>query len=43
LSGFSVLRFLRAVRFVFLRSSLLSVDVFAMNSFWNEFCNLVIG
>jgi hypothetical protein len=31
-SGFSVLRFLRAVRFDFLRSSLLRADVFAMSS-----------
>ena len=43
LSGLSALRFFRAVRFVFLRSSLLSFVVFAMNSFCDEFCNLVIG
>lgn len=40
-SGFSALRFLRAVRFAFFRSSLLSVDVFAMNAFL--ICNLVIA
>jgi hypothetical protein len=34
-SGLSVLRFLRAVRFAFFRSSLLSAVVFAMNSFLN--------
>jgi hypothetical protein len=32
LSGCSVLRFLRAARFTFLRSSLLSADVLAMNA-----------
>ena len=39
-NGFSVLLFLRAVRFAFLRSSLLSVAVFAMSAFRNsEFGN----
>jgi hypothetical protein len=46
LSGCSVLRFLRAVRLAFLRSSLLSVLVLAMNPFldWviGKFCDLVI-
>ena len=32
-SGFSALRFLRAVRLAFLRSSLVSLLVFAMNPF----------
>jgi hypothetical protein len=32
--GLSVLRFFRAVRFAFLRSSLLSAVVFAMNSYF---------
>jgi hypothetical protein len=32
-NGWSVLRFFRAVRFAFLRSSLLSVAVFAMSAF----------
>lgn len=41
-NGCSVLRFLRAVRFAFLRSSLLRVAVFAINAFW-MICNLVIG
>jgi hypothetical protein len=35
------LRFFRAARLDFLRSSLLSVAVFAMSAFW--ICNLVIG
>src|SRR5579864_2052897 len=41
LSGCSALRFFRAARFTFLRSSLLRVAVFAMSAFW--ICNLVIG
>ena len=41
-SGFSVLRFLRAARLDFLRSSLLSAVVFAMSAL-SRVCNLVIG
>ena len=41
-SGFSALRFLRAVRFAFFRSSLLNAVVFAMNQSVRPFLRIVL-